>query len=388
MLITTDVEIRKLNYKSALHFYKKGYNIPYKKDNNGKLHFATILDNPIVVKVEDLPNRSNIEVQCQCDYCGDTYMKKWSLVYNVLFVSKHSKLACTKCKTLKMSEITQIQVSATKTDIKPFYRDKEWLYNEYIVKNRSAEDIADECGINVRNIREYLAKYGVKKTIDYHEILSKELFVQEYVDNMMTKNEIADKYKIGLKSIDKLIKEYGLHKRTSGESISLYNQYKGGLEEKKKKSLEVWQREGFREKMRKINKECANKLEHRIKLSATIQGINVEDWNGFVTTEKRMIRKKTEYSDWRNAVFARDNYTCQCCGDRSGNGHSVVLHAHHKENFADNPDLRFDVDNGITLCDKCHSPKYKGSFHNIYGTMHNNGLQLEEYLLMKKKEVI
>lgn len=61
-------------------------------------------------------------------------------------------------------------------------------------------------------------------------------------------------------------------------------------------------------------------------------------------------RRKPEYLEWRNAVFARDNYTCQRCGDNRGGN----LRAHHVKPFAENPELRFDVANGITLCHTCH----------------------------------
>jgi 5-methylcytosine-specific restriction endonuclease McrA len=61
-------------------------------------------------------------------------------------------------------------------------------------------------------------------------------------------------------------------------------------------------------------------------------------------------RRTTEYKDWRDAVFARDNYTCQACGDdRGGN-----LQAHHVKSFAAHPELRFVVSNGITFCRDCH----------------------------------
>lgn len=60
-------------------------------------------------------------------------------------------------------------------------------------------------------------------------------------------------------------------------------------------------------------------------------------------------RKSPEYRSWRLAVFERDNYTCQCCGVRGGN-----LNAHHIRPWALFEKERFSVDNGVTLCQKCH----------------------------------
>lgn len=61
-------------------------------------------------------------------------------------------------------------------------------------------------------------------------------------------------------------------------------------------------------------------------------------------------RRKIEYQDWRKAVFERDNYTCQKCGDNRGGN----LRAHHTKPFAEYPKLRFDVSNGMTFCHTCH----------------------------------
>lgn len=61
-------------------------------------------------------------------------------------------------------------------------------------------------------------------------------------------------------------------------------------------------------------------------------------------------RRTVEYRQWRDAVYERDGYTCQHCGDARGGN----LQAHHVKPFADHPELRFDVANGLTLCRDCH----------------------------------
>ena len=80
------------------------------------------------------------------------------------------------------------------------------------------------------------------------------------------------------------------------------------------------------------------------------------NWQGGTTLENDKIRHSIEYRLWREAVFARDNWTCQKCEERG-----IELHPHHIQNFADYPELRFAIDNGITLSEKAHK-----EFHKIY----------------------
>lgn len=213
------------------------------------------------------------------------------------------------------------------------------------------------------------------------------LLYEEYVKNHKSVYEIADEYTLGIRSVWKLLDEYNIPIRTYQESMKIYYDEHNGREIKRQQSLEMWANDEFHSKMCEINRESSNKKERRIAQSAALQHISVEEWEGFITSDNNRERGSFKYDEWRSKVFERDNYTCQCCRDHTGLGHSVVLNAHHIRNFSENIDLRFDVDNGITLCDKCHSQRYKNSFHTIYGTRDNTPEQLYEYIEQRQKEL-
>lgn len=95
-------------------------------------------------------------------------------------------------------------------------------------------------------------------------------------------------------------------------------------------------------------------------------------WNPNLTQEDRIITRTSipMYRDWRRSVYQRDYYTCQKCGQKSG-----ILNAHHIKNYNTHQELRYDINNGITFCKKCHI-----NFHSKYGNKENGEEQLIEYL--------
>ena len=85
-----------------------------------------------------------------------------------------------------------------------------------------------------------------------------------------------------------------------------------------------------------------------------ISGENSYKWKGGVTPKNLVIRHSLECKNWRKSVFERDNHTCQICGQVGG-----YLEADHIKLFSMFPELRFDIDNGQTLCKECHRLKTK-----------------------------
>jgi hypothetical protein len=78
--------------------------------------------------------------------------------------------------------------------------------------------------------------------------------------------------------------------------------------------------------------------------------------------EFRIRHNRNEYPElyiWRKEVLKRDNYTCQECGK------TKKLQVHHINSWAEYPFERFNIENGQTLCRKCHSKT------NNYGWKNN-----------------
>ena len=76
------------------------------------------------------------------------------------------------------------------------------------------------------------------------------------------------------------------------------------------------------------------------------------------TGKERLSRENQDKSNqWRRRVFARDNHTCQHCELKPKKGGQ--LNAHHIMSWAEYPEERFSIGNGLTLCISCHKTVHR-----------------------------
>lgn len=75
------------------------------------------------------------------------------------------------------------------------------------------------------------------------------------------------------------------------------------------------------------------------------------------------------YIRWAQEVKRRDHFVCCICGLKG-----VALNSHHMNSWADHPAERYDVPNGVTLCESCHD-----RYHDTYGKGKNTKEQFEEF---------
>lgn len=69
--------------------------------------------------------------------------------------------------------------------------------------------------------------------------------------------------------------------------------------------------------------------------------------------KKREQRNDMAYQEWRRQVWLRDNFKCKI-GNQDCQGR---LEAHHILTWRDYPELRYEINNGITLCHFHHPRK-------------------------------
>lgn len=233
---------------------------------------------------------------------------------------------------------------------------KEEVEDLYVGKRMTMKEIANIYGVKTSCVGNWIKKFG---------IISRQGRDAQSPINL-AKDELFRLYSVEMKSIDNIAKEVGSSETSIRKMLNFYEieirartwkcagHNKGRkLSENHRKLLSYCARKRIGEKSPRFGKTLSQETKDKIsnKLRGRFRGRDNPQWKENATHRFRNTISQTyEYKEWRKAIFKRDNYSCRCCGKVSEGD----IQAHHIFPVETHRDLIFDINNGITLCKKCH----------------------------------
>lgn len=204
----------------------------------------------------------------------------------------------------------------------------------YVEDGLTAAQIGERFNVPQRTIHRYLERAGApirKRTGSKHSILEdREWLETEYFWNGKSTPQIAAEVGCTARTVLWWLNRHGIMTRPAG---SEKGHYRNSSEE-------------TREKLRQA----------RIGLHV---GPKSPCWKGGVRY-RDPERYTGESLRWTAAVKERDGWKCVECGSTDN------LETHHIKRWVDHPELRFDLDNGVTLCNSCHKREHRSKSWRKY----------------------
>lgn len=292
------------------------------------------------------------------------------------------------------------------------YSNKDWLYGKYITEKLSTIKIGKICGVSSATIKRWLKKHNIKARSISEALKGKHLSEEQrkniskgligksgwnkgktkyndsamakmaetrteyymcpgvginlmrglyyhlyYIENKSTR-EIADSMNVNINIVRfNLFKKMLLERMEQTSKIKVKCTYCG-------KELWRWPHQIKANKRNEFfcNQKCQGRW---TKISGYRSGSKASQWKHGKGALYRKIVRSENYIEWRNEIYKRDWYTCQLCHERCT---SKNIRAHHiitLKTIVNNFEIinleqalkcgeLWDINNGITLCQKCH----------------------------------
>lgn len=188
------------------------------------------------------------------------------------------------------------------------YDDKEWLYTQYIILNKGYTVIANELGVGYTTILERILFFGWK--VRGHKDIDKALprIGKKHSETALMK-----------------IKKTRVKNRVTASCFFCKKVFERVNSDYVRSEKSFCSYQCFREHL-KINR-----------------------------VETETITDSAEYKEWRIRVYKRDGYRCKMPNCYSNSRDIAAHHIFPKKKY---PEKQFDLDNGITLCRKCHEKTF------------------------------
>jgi len=273
------------------------------------------------------------------------------------------------------------------------YKNKEWLYQKYIVENISTYRLAKIQNVAASTIRYYLNKFNIKTRSLQQSInpniryfyKDKDWLFNQYINKKKPISEIAKICNATLMTIFNHLKKF---------NIEIRNQSQAFLEWKKrqiklgKKYLDLnW----LKEKGKKLNiyeiAEICNTNPHKIRRYAFSHDIKIKKKEPRLTEKGRKSLSESHRGSknprWNNGVspyknhailkkvrleaLERDEHKCKFCNKKA-------IVAHHKDGTKEN----HDINNLISVCYKCHINQFHKHRKTTSKYIRKYGITLQE----------
>jgi transposase len=329
--------------QGAIYQWLKKFDIPIKRGALSEEHKQKISQSVIKFKCskEELYNLYWIqklpikEIAKKLNVCTAT-VKRWLKIYQIPLRGR------------LFSEQGKEKLSQIKTKFKIT---KDELFKLYVIERKSSYEIATIFGVSEQTVLNWLKKYDIPRRNH-----------SENTYYRFKNSEFKEKFKTIMKTV---CGKPEIRKKISEKSKQRWQdpEYREKLKLKHKIR---WSYPDYKKKMSDIRKQLWKDPIYKLKIRKSLSKVKRYKQQ----REPREERKLLEYKLWVEAILKRDNYTCQKCGKRG-----KKLEVHHIFNWADYPELRYAIDNGITLCRECHR-----EFHKQFGLRKNTKAQLEAFL--------
>jgi transposase len=329
--------------QGAIYQWLKKFNIPIKRGSLSEEHKQKISQSIIKFKcpkeelynlywIQNLPIK---EIAKKFNVCTAT-IKRWLKIYQIPLRGRlFSEQGKEKLRQIK----TKFKIT------------KDELFKLYVIERKSSYEIATIFGVSEQTVLNWLKKYDIPRRNH-----------SENAYYRFKNSEFREKFKTIMKTI---CSKPEIRKKRSEKSKQRWQdpEYRRKLKLKHKIR---WGLPDYKKKMSEIRKQLWKDPIYRLKIRKSLSKVKRYKQQ----REPREERKLLEYKLWAEAILKRDNYICQKCGKKGGK-----LEVHHIFNWADYPELRYAIDNGITLCRECHR-----EFHKQFGKRKNTKAQLEVFL--------
>lgn len=266
------------------------------------------------------------------------------------------------------------------------YQNKEYLYNEHIVKKRSISELARENNVSEDTIRYHLERHGLEHWRMYTPVKFTDDDIKNildlYVNKKLSAIDIAKRYDCTHNTIINIVRKHGYETRGQRESIyaSTYSKLDERLLDREWLYDMYWHAKLTCDDIAKIlsvSSSTVVKQMHRFNIKLRKGKERKHKKRNNRLSQLIIAARHFHVNMLKGAILKRDNFTCQVCGAKDTQLN--VHHIHHFNDIIDEiiedypdcdvttdegyntlfeliiTDVRFiDPDNQITLCTKCH----------------------------------